>query len=66
MTLFRLTYKRGGKVCACTFEAADLVSAMDFYELWERMNPQIREIEMQALRPSRFGARLVGGAESIV
>lgn len=65
MTLFRLLYSRAGKPCSCTFGAEDLVAAMDFYELWERMNPQIKEIEMISLGGSRFGKRLVGGAESI-
>lgn len=65
MTLFRLTYLRGQTLCHCTFAAADLLQAMDFYEMWERMNPGISELEMQSLPPSRFGARLVGGAESL-
>lgn len=56
MTLWRLKYLRSGAPCACTFGAPDLIAAMDFYELWERMNPGIKEIEMEGIGHSRFGA----------
>lgn len=65
MTLWRLHYLRAGKPSSCTFGAEDLIAAMEFYELWEAMNPGIKEISMQALGGSRFGKRLIGGAESI-
>lgn len=55
MTLFRLSYLRGGQQAGCTFGAQDLVSALEFYELWEKMNRGIKEIEMTSLGHSRYG-----------
>lgn len=55
MILFRLYYLRKSTPCSCTFGAPDLIAAMDFYELWEKMNPGVKEIEMISLPPSRFG-----------
>lgn len=65
MQLWRLQYLRAGALRSITFGAKDLIAAMEFYELWQTW-PEVTEVlGMSSLAPSRFGARVVSGAESV-
>lgn len=61
--LWRLRYLRLGRERTITFGAQDLIAAMEFYELWQIWPGVAEVLEMSSLPPSRFGARVVGGAE---
>lgn len=65
MSLFRMAYVRQGAARTVTFAAADLVAALVWADWWSAAHSDPRtEVSVLTLPPSRFGARLVGGAES--
>ena len=56
MSLWRLSYTRAKVPKQVTFSAADLIAAMDFYEIWER-HADKGSMEMDCLGHSRFNQR---------
>lgn len=66
MQLWRMSYLREGAQRHVTFSAADLCQALEWADRWDAVHgDKLSEVSVTALPPSPFGARLVGGAESL-
>lgn len=65
MSLWRMTYLREGEARSVTFAAADSLAALEWADRWDATHgDKLSEVTVTALPSSKFGRRVVGGAES--